>query len=80
MKEMFSASNDELEKLRKLRTELESRLAAIEEEKKTEEEEIEIIRQKVAIRDLEESMRRRREELAGLRLEKRRLEDEVNDH
>lgn len=34
---MPSASEDELEKLRKLKTELESRLVAIEEEQKTEE-------------------------------------------
>jgi len=79
VKEMFSASEDKLEKLRKLRTELESRLAAVEEEQKALEEETKVLRQKVAIRELEESVRRRQQELAGLRLEKKRLEDEIND-
>jgi len=76
---MSDSSKDELEKLRKLRTELESILASIEGEQKTVEEGMEILRQKVAIRELEESVRRRQEELAGLGLEKKRLEDETNN-
>jgi len=55
------------------------RLAAIEEEQKAEEEEIKILREKVAIRELEESVKRRRKELEGLRLEKKILEDQTND-
>jgi hypothetical protein len=78
-KKMANAPQDEMEKLQQLRTALESRLAAIEEEQKTAEEEVEITRQKVTIRELEESVRRRKQELAGLRLEKKRLEDEAND-
>jgi len=78
-KVMSDSSKDELEKLRKLRTELESILASIEGEQKTVEEGMEILRQKVAIRELEESVRRRQEELAGLGLEKKRLEDETNN-
>jgi len=76
---MFSASNDELEKLRKLRTELERRLAMIEEEQKALEGETKVIRQKVAIRELERSLRKRQAEIADLHLEKKRLEDETND-
>jgi len=76
---MVDTSKDEMEKLRKLRTELESRLAVIEDEQKAEEEEIKILREKAAIRELEESVRRRQEELAGLRFDKKRLEDETND-
>jgi len=76
---MFDSSKDEMEKLQKLRTELESRLAVIEEEQKAEEEEIKVLRQKVAIRELEESVRRRQKELEGLRLEKKTLEDQTND-
>ena len=76
---MVDSSKDEMEKLQKLRTELESRLAAIEEEQKTEEEEIKVLREKAAIRELEESVRRRRKELEGLRLEKKTLEDQTND-
>jgi hypothetical protein len=68
-----------MEKLQKLRTELESRLAVIEEEQKAEEEEIKVLRQKVAIRELEESVRRRQKELEGLRLEKKTLENQTND-
>jgi hypothetical protein len=78
-KKMVDTPQDEVEKLRKLRTALESRLTAIEEEQKTVEEGMEILRQKVAIRELEESVRRRQQELAGLRLEKKRLADETND-
>jgi hypothetical protein len=76
---MVDTSKDEMEKLQKLRTELESRLAAIEEEKKAEEEEVKFLREKVAIRELEESVRRRQKELEGLRLEKKTLEDQTND-
>jgi hypothetical protein len=76
---MVDSSKDEMEKLQKLRTELESRLAAIEEEQKAEEEEIKVLREKVAIRELEESVRIRRKELEGLRLEKKTLEDQTND-
>jgi hypothetical protein len=76
---MSNVSGNELEKLQKLRTELESRLVAIEEEQKTEEEEIAILRQKVAIRELRESVRRRQKELEGLRLEKKTLENRTND-
>ena len=76
---MSDSSKDELEKLRKLRTELESILASIEGEQKTVEEGMEILRQKVAIRELEESVRRRQQELDGLRLEKKRLGEEAND-
>jgi len=75
---MVDPSKDEMEKLQKLRTELESRLAVIEDEQKAEEEEIKILREKVAIRELEESVRRRQQELSGLRFEKKRLEDESN--
>jgi hypothetical protein len=75
---MVDSSKDEMEKLQKLRTELESRLAAVEAEQKTEEEEIKILREKVAIRELEESVRRRRKELEGLRLEKKTLENQTN--
>jgi len=77
---MFGTSSDELEKLRKLRTELEARLAAIDEELETLEGETEVTRQKVAIRELEESVRIRQEELAGLRFDKKRLEEELDQH
>jgi len=77
-KEMVDTSNDELEKLRKLRTRLESRLAAVEEEQKAEEEEINILREKVAIQELDRSLRKRQAELSDLRLEKKRLEDGPN--
>ncbi len=75
---MSGTSDDELEKLRKLRTELENRLAAIDEELETLEGEIKVLRQKVAIRELEESVRRRQKELEGLRFDKKRLEEELD--
>jgi len=78
-KKMANTPQDEMEKLQKLRTELESRLAVIDDEHRTVEENIKVLREKVAIRELEELVRRRQEELAGLRLEKKSLEDETND-
>jgi chromosome segregation ATPase len=75
---MLSASNGEMEKLRKRRTELEARLEAIEEEQKATEEETKVLREKVAIQELERSLRKRQAELSGLRLEKKRLEDGPN--
>jgi len=72
---MADTSNGEIDRLQRLRTELENRLAALEEEQKTLEEETKTIRQKLAIRELEESVRKRQKELAGLRLEKQKLED-----
>lgn len=74
---MVDISKDEMEKLQKLRTELESRLAAIEEEQKAVEEETRILREKAAIRELERKVREKQEELANLRIEKKELEDKL---
>jgi len=72
---MSCASNGEIERLQKLRTELENMITVIETERKTLEEEIKPIRQKVAILELKQSVRRRRNELAGLRLQRAKSED-----
>jgi hypothetical protein len=74
---MVGSSKDEMEKLQKLRTELESRLAAIEEEQKTVEEETKVLREKAAIRELERKMREKQDALANLRIEKKELEDKI---
>jgi hypothetical protein len=71
---MSYASNGENERLQKRRTELESRLVAVEAEQKILEEEIKPIRQKVAILELKKSVRRRRDELAGLPIERAKKE------
>jgi hypothetical protein len=72
---MSYASNGEIERLQKLRTELKNMITVIEAEQKNLEEKIKPIRQKVAILELKKSVRRRREELAGLRLQRARPED-----
>jgi hypothetical protein len=72
---MTDSPKDELEKLQKLRTELESRLAAIDEEQETAEEELKILREKAAIRELERKMKEKQDALASLRIEKKELED-----
>jgi hypothetical protein len=66
-----------MEKLQKLRTELESRLAAIEEEQKSVEDETMVLREKAAIRELERKMRGKQDALANLRIEKKDLEDKM---
>jgi len=71
---MSYAPNGENERLQKLRTELESRLAAVEAEQKILEEEIKPIRQKVAILELTKSVKRRRDELAGLPIKRAKKE------
>jgi len=54
---------------------LENRIAVVEAEQRTLEEEIKVIRQKVAIRELQKSVRRRRDELAGLPTQRAERED-----
>lgn len=76
-KKMVNTSNDEMEKLQKLRTELERRLATIEEEQKTVEEETNILREKAAIRELEKKVREKQDALASLRIKKKELEDQI---
>ena len=72
---MVDTPQDEVEKLQKLRTELESRLAVIEDEQQTVEENIKVLREKAAIRELEKTMRAKQDALASLRIEKKELED-----
>jgi len=76
---MADISSSQIERLQRLRMELESRLAAIDAEQKSLEEKIKPIRQKVAIQELQEVVRKRRDELVDLRLQKKRLEHESND-
>jgi chromosome segregation ATPase len=74
---MTDSPKDELEKLQKLRAELESRLATIDEEQETVEEESKILREKTAIRELEKKIREKQDALASLRIEKKELEDNL---
>jgi len=76
-KNMVNTSNDEMEKLQKLRTELERRLISIEEEQKTVEEETRVLREKAAIRELEKKVREKQDALASLRIKKKELEDQM---
>ncbi|MCK5563250.1 hypothetical protein KAI30_03675 [Candidatus Bathyarchaeota archaeon] len=66
---------DETEKLQNLKTELENRISVVEAEQRTLEEEMKPIRQKVAILELKKSVRRRRDELAGLPIQRAKRED-----
>jgi len=72
---MSYASNGENERFQKLKTELENIITVIEAEQKILEEEIKPIRQKVAILELKKSVRRRRDELAGLPIQGAKRED-----
>jgi hypothetical protein len=69
--DMAHSSNGEIKRLQKLRTQLKNTIMVIEAEQETLEEEIRPIRQKVAILELKKSVRRRRDELAGLPIKKR---------
>jgi hypothetical protein len=72
---MLYTFKDETEKLQNLKTELESIITVIEAEQRTLEEEIKVIRQKVAIRELLKSVRKRRSELAGLPIQRTKREE-----
>jgi len=67
----------ELERLQKLRTELENRLASIEDEHKTVEEDIKILKEKLAIQELEKKLKEKQDAVATLRVEKNELEDKM---
>jgi len=67
--------NDETEKLQNLETELKSIITVIEAEQKTLKEEIKIVGQKVAIRELLKSVRKRRNELDGLPVQRAKREE-----
>jgi CII-binding regulator of phage lambda lysogenization HflD len=66
---------DETEKFQNLKTELERIITVIEAEQKTLEEEIRPIRQKVAILELKKSVRKRRDELDGLPIQRAKREE-----
>lgn len=72
---MNYAFKDETEKFQDLKTELENKIAVVEAEQRILEEEIKVIKQKVAIRELLKSTRRRRDELAGLPIQRAKRED-----
>ncbi len=61
---------DEIESLQKLRAELGNSIESFEKEHKALEEETKTLREKLAIRELLKSVRKRREELRGLRLQR----------
>ncbi|RLI46192.1 hypothetical protein DRO69_03625 [Candidatus Bathyarchaeota archaeon] len=66
---------NENEKFQDLKTELENRIAFVEAEQRALEEEIKVIRQKMAIQELLKSVRRRRDELAGLPIQRAKQEE-----
>jgi hypothetical protein len=66
---------NETEKLQNLKTELENIITVIEAEQRTLEEEIKPIRQKVAIQELLKSVRKRRDELDGLPIQRTKREE-----
>lgn len=74
---MTDSPKDELEKLQKLRAELESKLAAIDADQKSVEESIKVLREKAAIRELEKKVRERQNALASLAFEKNELEEKL---
>jgi len=78
-KAMSNTSKNELERLQKLRAELESRLAAIEDDEKTVEEDITILREKAAVQDLKKKIKEKGDALASLRIEKKELEDKMKE-
>nr|NIW13943.1 hypothetical protein [Candidatus Thorarchaeota archaeon] len=61
----------------KLKAELKSKLEAIEKDRNTLEEGIQILREKAVIRELEEKVREEQDAVSRLSFEKRELEDEL---
>jgi hypothetical protein len=76
-KHMTKISFGEIERLQRIRIQMESRLARVEKEQKTLEEETKIIREKVAIQELQRTVRNMRDELAGIHKEKKELKEKV---
>lgn len=76
---MSSSSKNELERLQKLRAELESRLAALEDDEKTVEEDITVLREKAAVEDLKRKIKEKGDALSSLRVEKKELEDKMKE-
>ncbi len=74
---MTDSPKDELEKLQKLRAELENKLAAIDADKKKAEESITVLREKAAVQDLERKVREKQDALAALVFEKNELEEKL---
>ncbi|NIW13599.1 MAG: hypothetical protein GWN31_06625 [Candidatus Thorarchaeota archaeon] len=74
---MTDSPKDELEKLQKLRAELENKLAAIDADQKKVEESITVLREKAAVRDLERKVREKQDALAALVFEKNELEEKL---
>ncbi|MGD8544097.1 MAG: hypothetical protein PVG48_03160 [Candidatus Bathyarchaeota archaeon] len=72
---MSHTFKDEIKKLQNLKTELENIITVIEAEQRTLEEEIKPVRQKVAILELKKSVRRRRDELVGLPIQRAKREE-----
>jgi hypothetical protein len=72
---MSHTFKDEIEKLQNLKTELENIITVIEAEQRTLEEEIKPVRQKVAILELKKSVKRRRDELVGLPIQRAKREE-----
>lgn len=76
---MSNSSKNELERLQKLRAELESRLAALEDDEKTVEEDITVLREKAAVEDLKRKIKEKGDALSSLRVEKKELEDKMKE-
>ena len=72
---MTDSSKEELEKIRKLRAEFENKLANATRDRKALEEEMQILREKAAVRELEDKLREEQDAIAGLRIEKKGLEN-----
>ncbi len=78
-KEGMADTSQELERLQKLRAELESRLVAVEDEQKTVQENVKILREKAAIQELEKKVKEKQDVVASLRIKKKELEDKLED-
>jgi hypothetical protein len=76
-KVMSDSSKDELEKIKKLRAELESKLGYAQRDRKALEEGMQILREKAAVRELEDKLREEQDAVTSLRIEKKELEDKT---
>jgi len=74
---MTDSPKDELEKLQKLRAELESKLATIDADQKKVEESITVLREKAAIQHLERKVREKQDALVTLTFEKNELKKKL---
>ena len=76
---MADSPSSELEKLQDAKRELVNKLVKVEEQEKTLRESIELLKEKIAVRDLQEKIKEKEKDVASLSLERNSLEERLKE-